>query len=187
LFVTAEGEYTVVAFAGGGCASEASSATTVTVFPLPAAPEVSVSGNILTASGTGTFQWYLDGVPIPGATDPEHVAVVNGTYQVLLTDANGCEAWSEPVLVNSTAVPGTEWPAIAVFPDPSDGIFAVAIGTGWPGVRIQVLDAAGRLVHQGLAAGPRTPVRLPGAASGSYTVLLQGAGWEYRTRMVVVR
>lgn len=43
------------------------------------------------ASTTGLlYQWYKDGVVIPGATNPTYSATIAGNYSVIVTDAGGC-------------------------------------------------------------------------------------------------
>lgn len=81
---------------------------TITVNPLPTAtvsvaPAIGCQSNtifvgygpqdlLLTATSATavSYQWFLDGVLIPGATSSTHQATVAGTYSVQVTDANGC-------------------------------------------------------------------------------------------------
>ena len=44
-----------------------------------------------------SWQWYLDGVPIPGATTPNLVALETGSYYVAVSDTMGCNAISDPL------------------------------------------------------------------------------------------
>ena len=44
-----------------------------------------------------SWQWYLDGNPIPGATSANFIAQQSGTYWAQLTDVFGCSAESEPL------------------------------------------------------------------------------------------
>ena len=89
-----------------GCASTVTG--TITVGTLPA-PSVSVSPGIgcqdhtiyigygpqsltLTATNAGvvTYQWYKDGVAIPGATSSTLQVTTAGVYYVIASDAGGC-------------------------------------------------------------------------------------------------
>lgn len=47
-----------------------------------------------------SWQWYLDGTPIPGATSPDFVAQQSGTYWAELTDIMGCTGQSSPLVLN---------------------------------------------------------------------------------------
>jgi hypothetical protein len=94
---TAAGDYTVIDTANG-CASAPSTATTVTVNPIPATPTITPSGAAtfcatgsvaLTSSSTSGNQWYLNGNPIGGATAQQYNAASPGDYTVIVT-SSGC-------------------------------------------------------------------------------------------------
>ncbi len=47
-----------------------------------------------------TWQWYLDGNPVSGATSANFVAQQSGTYHAVLIDAYGCTGESSPLSLN---------------------------------------------------------------------------------------
>ena len=47
-----------------------------------------------------SWQWYLDGNPIPGATSSNFIAQQSGTYWAELTDIFGCTGESDPLSLN---------------------------------------------------------------------------------------
>ncbi|HMX28055.1 MAG TPA: S8 family serine peptidase, partial [Blastocatellia bacterium] len=104
---TASGSYTVIVTTGG-CASAPSLPTVVTVNPAPATPTITPGGptafcpggNVtLTSSSTTGNQWFLNGNPIPGATNQTYLASTDGSYTVVVT-TNGCAgAASAPTVV----------------------------------------------------------------------------------------
>ncbi|MDX1910949.1 MAG: PKD domain-containing protein [Saprospiraceae bacterium] len=47
-----------------------------------------------------SWQWYLDGNPIPGATSPNFIAQQSGTYWAEMMDIYGCSANSDPLSLN---------------------------------------------------------------------------------------
>ena len=64
----------------------------ITVYPYPAPQGISQSGDTLFANqGAVTYQWYYNQVLIPGATNYYCVIGLSGDYNVVCTDANGCE------------------------------------------------------------------------------------------------
>jgi hypothetical protein len=110
LNVTASGNYTVVVTASG-CPSAPSTATVVTVNPIPSTPTITPSGptsfcpggsvTLTSSSATGN-QWLLNGNPIGGATNQTFVATASGNYTVTVT-ANGCtSAPSAPITVTAS-------------------------------------------------------------------------------------
>jgi len=117
---TASGNYTTTVTASG-CPSAPSSATTVTVNPIPTTPTITpggpttscVGGSItLTSSSASGNQWYLDGNPIGGATNQAYIASASGKYTTIVT-GNGCPSAppaSMTVTVNPTPVTPTITP-----------------------------------------------------------------------------
>jgi PKD repeat protein len=64
----------------------------ITVFPSPAPQGITQIGDTLFANaGAVSYQWYYSGNAIAGATDYYYVAQSSGSYNVVCTDANGCE------------------------------------------------------------------------------------------------
>lgn len=91
----ATGSYTVQVTNAAGC-SGTSPAVQVTINPLPAKPVITAANNVLTASSVGvTYQWSLDGTPIPGATSQSYTALTGGNFTVTI-DSNNCTSTSLP-------------------------------------------------------------------------------------------
>jgi hypothetical protein len=61
----------------------------------PQIPVITRTGNTLFASPAQTYQWFLNGQPIAGATQSTLMPTENGAYSVATVDANGCWATSE--------------------------------------------------------------------------------------------
>lgn len=69
-----------------------------------------------------SYQWYGDGVLIPGATDSIYIPDTSGIYSVMITDLNGCVAISDPVTVIITGLGSIASKSFYVFPNPTSGI-----------------------------------------------------------------
>ena len=64
----------------------------ITVYPTPPPQSITQSGDTLFAiAGATTYQWYFNSNIINGATNYFYVAPQSGDYNVVATDANGCE------------------------------------------------------------------------------------------------
>ena len=108
LVVTQTGSYTVNVGSANGC-NTSSASTIINLLPLPTA-QVTPSGPILicnavpallqVASGASTYQWYNAGVIIAGATSNTLAAAQTGYYNVIITNATGCTAISNTVVVS---------------------------------------------------------------------------------------
>lgn len=69
------------------------SADTVHVYGYPAVPEISFDEQtqVMSTPDLGvSYQWFLDGNPIGGATGSEHTITVSGTYSVAAINSQGC-------------------------------------------------------------------------------------------------
>jgi len=111
---TQSGNYTVRTTNTSGCESALSTATTVTVNPLPATPTITaatatsfcIGGSVvLTSSAATGNQWFKDGAIITGATNTTYTASQSGNYTVRTTNANGCESTSVNTTVTVNAIP----------------------------------------------------------------------------------
>jgi len=170
---TASGNYTVVVTASG-CSSAPSSATTVTVNPIPATPTITPSGPTtfcqggsvtLTSSSASGNQWYLNGNPIGGATAQQYIASVAGDYTVVVT-TNGC----------SSAASATT--TVTVNPNPDATITAPAsVVSGSTGNAASVASAgagatyAWSITNGTITAGNNTPnITFTAGAAGTLTL-----------------
>ncbi len=98
----------------------------VIVNALPEIPTISQNGNQLTSTPAISYQWYLDDSMISGATNQTYDAIVSGSYQVEITDANGCTEISAPYPFIYTAISqikNEEFPTI--YPNPTSGIIKI--------------------------------------------------------------
>ena len=112
---TASGNYTVVVTTSG-CVSNPSAITTVTVNPIPATPTITPGGpttfcaggsvTLTSSSATGN-QWYLNGNPIGGATNPNYSATASGNYTVIVTSLGCSSAPSSATTVTVNPIPAT--------------------------------------------------------------------------------
>jgi len=74
----------------------------ITVYPSPLPQGILQSGDTLFAiPGATSYQWFYNGNILPGATNYFYVAVASGDYNIVATDANGCEV--EAVIYNVIA------------------------------------------------------------------------------------
>lgn len=71
----------------------------IVTFPVLSIPTVSLSGDTLMSSNAQYYQWYLNGTAIAGATYQSYVILQPGTYYVMISDDNGCEAASVPIVI----------------------------------------------------------------------------------------
>ena len=120
----------------------------ITVYPTPPIPIITQNGYALTSSQADFYQWQLNTVDIPGATNQSYEVLQTGFYTVIVSDTNSCVN-STTLYVEITGIDEVSDEGISVYPNPSDGIFTISFGNTIPAseVTLQVTDAIGRSVY----------------------------------------
>jgi PKD repeat protein len=118
------GTYPVKLVATNSLGTSALTKTTyVTVLPNPSIVITSAGGVLTASSGTATtWQWYKNGVLIPGATSSNYTPTSSGNYTVVVSDAKGCVNTSAvfPFVPNSLSNTFRN-AGFEVYPNPSKG------------------------------------------------------------------
>ena len=114
------GTYPVSLIAAGAGGSDTISLNNfMVVYPYPPPQGITQTGDTLFANpGSATYQWYFDGNLIPGATDYFYVAQANGDYNVVCTDANGCEAEAAAFNIFVGVRPSDKAQLLGIYPNP---------------------------------------------------------------------
>jgi Secretion system C-terminal sorting domain len=90
-------------------------------------PIVTYSNNSLIASGTGSFQWYLNNAPIAGANSNILTPLTqSGDYTVSVTDSNSCITYSTSyVYTVGLSETSNSFNHFLIFPNPSTDILNI--------------------------------------------------------------
>ena len=86
------------------------------------APVITLNGKVLTSTAAASYQWYVNGTLIPGATQQTDTAIVTGAYTVVATDEFGCSQSSNAINYASGSGGAI---SLAVYPNPNSGVFKV--------------------------------------------------------------
>lgn len=95
ILVNQEGTYSATIYYNGSC--EAIATAVLTVGTYPAVPTTTISGNVLTASVSANYQWYKNGVMMPGETNQTLTITSGGNYMVATSNESGCASFSIPI------------------------------------------------------------------------------------------
>jgi len=139
----------------------------VTEYPLPN-PVISFDGVTLsTQNHFVTYQWYRDMSPIAGAVGSSIIPTDTGSYEVRVTDSNGCQSVSPAYpLTTSLGVRNVKEQTIKVYPNPATSM--VHIQSTQP-LRAILLTVDGRNVLQQDNA---QDIDISGLPGGVYTLML---------------
>jgi len=167
------GNYYVTVTDAGNCTAS-SNHLALNVYPQPPV-SISVNGDSLLAYNSVTYQWYLNGQPIAGATNPLWIATQSGSYTVVVSDANGCTAQSLPVLINVTGIKEIAEAQVNIYPNPlQEGNWNLEVNAPLLGSKIEVFDAEGRLVYRNEIVNQKSEI-IMNAARGVYMLRISSS------------
>ncbi len=181
--------YTVTGTNAAGCTS--TSLVALTVHANPAIPVVTEAGHLLSTSATGvTYQWYLNGTLIPGATSQTYTGTTfPANYTVVVTNPSGCSATS--VLFAATGIQEEALTnSLSVFPNPNSGVFEMNFSSAAPADYVlNVYNAIGKRVLQqtlsNLNGNCHKTIELTGYGSGIYMLSLSNASQTAIRKIVI--
>jgi len=162
-------------------------------WPRPPEPYIVRYADTLHTAPATAYQWYLNGVVIPGANTWRCVAHVTGEYQVEVWNDAGCSSHSTPFLVTTVPVVtpfSATVPHISLYPQPARDALRVRIEGGHdPRVGITIRDMLGREVFRRdvVAASTQRVIDIDTHAlpRGSYRLVAYGDQWS-ETRMLLL-
>lgn len=115
--------------ANNGTSSNTTWSTLVPFNQTTTAPIIFPNGNTMTSSiPAATYQWNLNGVPIPGANGQSWTALANGSYTLTITDSIGCMATSGSYFITGVGLNEISAENILVKNSSSQLIFSLRSG-----------------------------------------------------------
>lgn len=161
--------------------------------------EVSQSGNISqywedtllfdnSTKNYSSFQWYKNGVLIPGATSQYYSEKpLKGTYSVQAKDKDGNVIKFCPITIDTQ----TFSKALKLYPNPVRSLSELTIESDYStedlkDSRINIFDLSGKLVTTVNNVSPKVIVTAP-SSTGIYVVVLSLANGQHKTINLLVR
>ena len=163
----------------------------ITVYPYPSPQGIGQGGDTLFANtGAVSYQWYENGVAIPGATEYFYVAQESGDYNVVATDANGCEVEAAIFDVIAGLHEGSGSNLFSIYPNPVTDrctILGAPLTTGLP-VQVNVYNAIGEKVmavsRDDKSAKPGIDLDLQPLSKGLYWIEIACGNQVFRTQLL---
>lgn len=150
---------------------DTSSAVFISVYANQITPAlITVNGFTLSTSAPySTYQWYVDGNIIPGATGATHLVQQNGNYMVVVADANGCTDSSDAYTVkNYVGIQQHRRIAgLSIYPNPVKDKIYISSTSNMQAPDVDVISMDGRKV---IAAEKVWSVNITELSSGMYFI-----------------
>jgi PKD repeat protein len=165
----------------------------ITVIATPPIPVVTQTGNTLTSSVAYSYQWQLNAVDIPGATNQSYTILQSGYYAVVTGNESGCISSS---IILNILISGIEDATLqadyTIYPNPSNGSFHIELPAAVsPGsISLRIFNSIGQEVTSttGLS-GSSFPVSLlvemNDVADGLYVIEIKTGSEYLRSKMVI--
>ncbi len=138
------GSYYTVKVSNGYCA-RTSSPITITVNTAPVAIIHWNGTQLFSPISFYSYQWYFNGVLIPGATGQYYTPTQAGLYYVMVGNENGCKSLSPNYNLLTLSINSLNTPSLSIYPNPTTGMLQVA---EFKEGALYVYNAMGQLIIQ---------------------------------------
>lgn len=158
----------------------------LTFYSLPSA-NITQSGYVLTSDLATSYQWYLDGVDISGATSQTYTASQSGSYSVMVTDSNGCSSTSATVDIVVVGIENVVNSfGLKVVPNPFEDAAIVLLPNQINAMDLYLYDITGGLVwEQKAIQGNSTKIYKNGLKPGLYFLELRGGSDSFIGKVMI--
>ncbi len=158
--------------------------------PAVITPTITQGFGTLTTSMSGTYQWFLNGTAIGGATSATISYTQNGTYNVQVTDGNGCIGLSAGYVVDDVSWEALQMFDFRSFPQPTSDALTIQ----WNAQKSEDFEVL-LISNSGQIALSESYLGVPGQnklkfdvsvlAAGNYQLVLRGENGEKVTSIVI--
>ncbi|MBS1651727.1 MAG: T9SS type A sorting domain-containing protein [Bacteroidetes bacterium] len=170
----------------GACIVTGSSA--ITYNTPPQTPTITVTGNVLSTTVVAqTYQWYLNGGPIAGATGTTYTMTQNGWYSLWVGN-NGCQTSSTPLQLSMVGIDeNVTMPSVlSVGPNPVSDRLNVMFSSATSCIyAVQIFDVQGKLVNN-TTINPieKTQLNVEALTKGNYVIKFKSALTNYSFKFI---
>ena len=147
----------------------------ITVYATPPFPTITQVGYTLTSSSANSYQWQLNTVDIPGATNQSYTVTQSGLYTVIVGDSNGCKNSESKYVVISGTDDVNRDGNILIFPNPaSDEISIQASSIRSNEVTtISIINVLGKIAQEEIVSWKEyTTLDIKNLPTGVYLIII---------------
>lgn len=185
------GDYTVTITDDNGCT--ASSVVTVNEPSVMAATAIGFdemqgndgSVNLIVTGGSAPYGYSWTGPNGFTSTTEDPSGLVAGTYDVIVTDANGCTENAQVTIGSQVGVSELNTVQVSIYPNPSNGIFNLTLSNAGQ-YNVSAINAVGQVVFTKSVNGTQTTLDLSTFERGVYFITIENASNKMVQRVVLM-
>lgn len=140
--------------------------------------------NLTVTGGTGTLSYAWTGPNSFTATTEDLSGLEAGTYNVTVTDANGCTTTTQVIVSSTVGINESNVNAFKLYPNPTNGIMTIE-STLTGNVNVKVMDAVGKLVMNTIINNAKSTIDLTSLERGVYFIQLNNNDISKTIRVVL--
>ncbi|MEO8147145.1 MAG: T9SS type A sorting domain-containing protein [Bacteroidia bacterium] len=188
LIVKNAGSYMVTVTKWDSACIQHSATIIIDTFPQPPVPLISFSAGQLDASPAAAYQWYYNGILLPDTAQVISTVGI-GTYQLIITDSNGCIAQSQPFLL--TAINDlNDYDEIFIASNPViNNVVYFNVKNDFTPTAFELIDITGKRIFNSqieFQNGNLFKIKLPDVKSGFYFLKIIDNKWMSHISKIVV-
>lgn len=151
----------------------------------PVVPMLSYLNDTLFCTPATSYQWYLDGELLEGATGPILVPEQSGAYSVWTSDENGCEAISNSIYVEIiNSVSGALPAGWKVYPNPASDWITLELPDANQAV-YALYNLTGRRLMNDAIHEEKTTLNLTNLENGLYILEIQSTTFKHQIKILL--
>ncbi|MEO6168097.1 MAG: T9SS type A sorting domain-containing protein [Chitinophagales bacterium] len=161
------------------------------LFSSTAQPVITLTNDTLFSTGATSYQWFLNGNIIPGATSIFYVPIIPGSYTVAIADTYGCGILSDPFsfIGTGTSIISKTPFLFSIFPNPAHDFLTLLIeGSSEDNYVVTITDLLGREMNVAVIPSGtfnKLEVDIKQFPKGNYVVGIRSGGYISYKKLVI--
>lgn len=143
------------------------------------------SVNLIVTGGSAPYGYSWTGPNGFTSTTEDPSGLVAGTYDVIVTDANGCTENAQVTIGSQVGVSELNTVQVSIYPNPSNGIFNLTLSNAGQ-YNVSAINAVGQVVFTKSVNGTQTTIDLSTFERGVYFITIENASNKMVQRVVLM-
>lgn len=139
-------------------------------------PKIINGGVILLSNSPTGNQWFVDGAPVPGATEISFKPLKPGSYSVLVRRENCVSEISLPYMFG-----------ILIYPNPAINDINIKLNSSFGTIIFELYDLNGKLLLKGFIKNDKTTIPISNFKKGFYLLKLTDVKGLLRTEKIIIQ